>query len=142
MRVRGTDRAWAAFFAAVSNQSAAGLGRRHVTDLRDDAVLSEASDGGGGGSMASSAFNVASTKAIVAADPTDDRLLASRGSSVKPGASTAGDATSTEGNAADAEKAAASSCGCCGGPGVAAGVTLFVSLNGGNSSEGAGVLTT
>ena len=132
MRVRGTDRAWAAFFAAVSNQSFAGFsGRRHVTDLRDDAVLSEASDGGGGGATASSSLKVGSTKAIVAAEPTDDRRLFSTSAS-----STA--ALMTSGDSSVAGKSSASSWGCCGHMGVA----CAVSLNGGNSSEGAGVRTT
>ena len=132
MRVRGTDRAWAAFLAAVSNQSFAGFsGRRHVTDLRDDAAeLSVVSEGGGGGATASSSLKVASTKAIVAAEPTDDRRLFSTSAS-----STA--ALMTSGDSSVAGKSSDSSCGCWGHMGVA----WAVSEKGGNSSEGAGVLT-
>ena len=110
MRVRGADRARAAFFAAASNQSPSGFssGRRHVTDLRDDAAeLSVVSEGGGGGATASSSRNVASTKAIVAADPTDDRRLSSTG------------ALMTSGDSKVAGKSSAASCGSVGHMGVA-----------------------
>ena len=129
MRVRGTDRAWAAFLAAASNQSFAGFsGRRHVTDLRDDAV-ELVSDGGGGGAAASSSASVAATNAIVAADPTDDRRLFSTAASSTVALMTSGDSSV-------AGKSSASSCGSVGHMGVA----WAVSLNGGNSSVGAGVL--
>ena len=81
--------------------------------------------------MASSSLKVASTKAIVAADPTDDRLLFSTSASSTVALMTSGDSSV-------AGKSSASSCGCCEHMGVA----WAVSLNGGNSSVGAGVRIT